>query len=128
MFQGQNPPPAPNIDLPLGFHLTNLGRSKRGSPEFSIQIDGAWDAKTGLGGAAWVVCNQQQTLHRQGVFLYAQSAMQTEATTCLHAVRWARTAPVTSILINTDSLLLIKYLESTRSPDISIRHTLNAIR
>lgn len=125
---GLQPPPAPNLDLPPGFHIANLGRDKNGTSKLTIQIDGSWDAKSGRGGAAWVVCNHQQIMHRQGVLTYAHSALQTETIACLNAVRWARTASVTNLVINTDSQLLFKLLASPRPDDITLRYTLNAIK
>lgn len=71
---------------------------------------------------------QQQRLHRQGMFLYASFALQTEAVVCLQATRWARTTSFSNILIVTDYVLLFRFLDSLRNADISIGHTLNAIR
>lgn len=112
------PPPAPNYDLPPGFHLTNIGRLQQGTADISIQIDGSGDKKSGLGGAAWVVSHQQLIIHRQGIFLYASSALQTEAVACLHATRWARSSSFASILINTYSALRswrLRVLPTSRS-------------
>ena len=122
------PPPAPNYDLPPGFNIANLGRRSSGIPSVSIQIDGSWDANTMYGGAAWVVYDHQQVIYSQGLFLYASSALQTEAVACLQATKCASSALLPNILINTDSALLVNYLKSVSTSDVTIDHTLNEIR
>lgn len=113
---------------PPGFNIANLGRLRHGTPSISIQIDGSWEANTRYGGAAWVVYDHQQVIHRQGLFLDASSALQTEAVACLQATRWASSTSFSNILTNTDSALLVNFLKPLRTSDITIDHTLNEIR
>lgn len=123
----RTPPPAPNYGPPPGFCSVNLGRSQGVPPNILIKIDGAWDKSTGYGGAAWVAMHHQRPFQSQGRFLYASSALQTEAAACLSAVKWIRTMNLTNILILTDSTLLVSFLGSTTREDISLIHTLHAI-
>ena len=93
-----------------------------------IQIDGSWDKLTGYGGAAWVATQRFQPSQSQGRFLLADSALRTETEACFAAIKWARTVPLTNILILTDSTSLVTLLGSKSEDDITIHHTLNAIR
>lgn len=123
-----NPPPAPNIGSPPGFLMINIGQREIGNPDITIQIDGSWDATTGCGGMSWVIIQSTGHHQRHGSFLYASSALQTEAKACLAAIRWARTSNLSQILILTDSALLVKYLGYRSTVDITLLHTLNDIR
>lgn len=127
-FSDDFPTPAPDYGSPPGFILTNLGRLQQGISDIIIQIDGSWDANTGFGGASLVVTQNMHHLHRQGVFLYASSALYSEVVACLYAIKWVRTTRYSNVLITTDSVLLVRYLESKKTTYITMRHTLNAVR
>lgn len=121
-------PPAPNEVDPPGFLSHNLGMAHHGNPEIMIQLDGSWDAKFGTAGLAWVVHVSNHCIYRKGLFFYALSALHTEAQACLQAIRWARENHYQNILLNTDSVLLVQYLRSTKQVDITIQHTLASIK
>ena len=122
------PPPAPNYGHPPSFFTINLGSLPGANPKVVIQIDGSWDKSTGHGGAAWVATQRLIPLQSQGLFLLAASALRTETEACLSAIKWARALTLTNILILTNSTLLVTVLGSNSKDDISIHHTLNAIR
>lgn len=75
----------------------------------------------GVWGAAWVVHLQQDHCFRRlGLFMFASSTLYTEATACLHAIKWAHTNGRYNVLVLTDSALLVRYAESRTMTYISI--------
>lgn len=99
-----------------------------GLSDLIIQIDGSWDQSTGHGGASWVATHPMHHLQRHGKFMHASSALHTEAMACLSELRWVSTTGFSSILIITDSKLLVRNLASLTTADISILHTISDIR
>lgn len=55
--------------------------------------------------------------------LYATSARQVEATACLLALRWANAISFPSILVITDSELLVRNLRSRKVLDTMVQYT-----
>ncbi|KMT09183.1 hypothetical protein BVRB_6g132860 [Beta vulgaris subsp. vulgaris] len=75
---------------PPGFVSAKIGPLSQAIPRVTIRIDGAWDKKTYLAGAAWVATFTQTSYSpSQGHGLYASSVLQVEATACLLALSWA---------------------------------------
>lgn len=109
---------------PPGFFFHNPGQVHHGTPYITIQLDGSWDVKFEAGGFAWVVHAHDHYIYRQCHFLFASSAIYTEATACLHAIQWARATRHHNILLTTDSILLVQYLLSIEPADITIQHNL----
>ena len=113
---------------PPGFSSVNLGGSYASGPPIVIQTDGSWDAESGHGGAGWVPFIQPtQGDYKFGVFMFASSAIHTEAAACLHALRWAGSNSLFNVVIFTDSARLVDFAEFRTTPDISIQHMLNDI-
>ncbi|XP_048503103.1 uncharacterized protein LOC125498849 [Beta vulgaris subsp. vulgaris] len=122
------PPPAPNCFSPPGFLMVDLGQEELEEVDLIIQIDGSWDRSNGHGGASWVATHHMNHIHSSGKFLHASSALHTEVMACLSALWWVIPTSFSSILIMTDSTLLIQNLEPGATADISILHMVSDIR
>lgn len=119
---------APNFTNPPGFIATDLGQVNSNVFDLIIQIDGSWDKSTGQGGVAWVATQHMNPIQSNGKFIYASTAIQTEAMACLEALRGVLASAFTRIMIVTDSEILVRSLASQMPSDISILHTIGDIR
>lgn len=104
--------------------LWALGSGLLTTPSITIVVDGAWEKRSLAAYAAWVAYDSDDLAvashyHR----LYATSARQVEATACLLALRWANAISFPSILVITDSELLVRNLRSRKVLDTMVQYT-----